>query len=160
MDGVITNKFIFQSPKIDDIRNVVKDHIKNHHYRFIQFNIKCSWELCFSDNSTRSPISNITSFSNRNIDITTNKLFRWFYNSICSARKQGLELISICEMKLVFSSYFHNITFQHYLDIPKPMNETILNKKICNNPNLIELLPQIHRPRSCLISLFFKFYIT
>ena len=47
MDGVITNKFIFQSPKIDDIRNVVKDHIKNHHYRFIQFNIKCSWELCF-----------------------------------------------------------------------------------------------------------------
>ena len=44
-------------------------------------------------------------------------------------------------MKIVFRSYFRNITFKHYLDIPKPMIETILNKKLCNNPELIEVLP-------------------
>ena len=159
MNEVITSTFIVQSPKIDDVRNVVKDYIKNHHYRFIQINIKCSRELCFSDNSTRSPISNITSFSNRNINITTNKLFRWFYNSICSVRKQGLELISIRELKIVFKSYFYNITFKHYLEKPKPMIETILKKQMYKNPELIEVLAQIHRPRSYLIPLFLRFYL-
>ena len=157
MNDIITNTFIFQNPKIDNVRNIVKDHITNHHYRFIQFNIMCKWTLRFSDNSTRSPISDITTFSNRNINIT-NKVFHWFYNSINSAKNQDLELISIREMKIVFRSYFHNITFKHYLDIPKTMIETILNKKICNNPNLIEVLTQIHTPRSCLIPLFLRFY--
>ena len=159
MDDIITNTFVFQNPEIGNVRNIVIDHIKNHHYRFIQFNIKCKWTLCFSDNSTRSPISDITSFSNRNINITTNKLFHWFYNSINSAKKQDLELISIREMKIVFRSYFHNITFKHYIDIPKPMIEMILNKKICNNPELIKVITQIHRPRSCLIPLFLRFYL-
>ena len=88
MDDVITNKFLFENPKIDDVRKIVEDHIKNHHYRFIQFNIKCKWILCFSDNSTRSLISDITTYSNRNINITTNKLFRWFYSSINNAKKK------------------------------------------------------------------------
>ena len=62
-------------------------------------------------------------------------------------------------MKIVFKSYFHNITFKHYLEKPKPMIETILNKEICNNPVLIEVLTQIQRPRSYLIPLFFRFYL-
>ena len=61
-------------------------------------------------------------------------------------------------MKIVFRSYFHNITFKHYLEKPKPMIETILNKKICINPELIEVLTQIYRPRSSLIPLFCRFY--
>ena len=65
MNDIITNTFVFQNPEIGNVRNIVKDHIKNHHYRFIQFNIMCKWTLCFSDNSTRSPISDITTFSNR-----------------------------------------------------------------------------------------------
>ena len=83
-------------------------------------------------------------FLRQNINITTNKLFRWFFSTIGYARKQGLELISVREMKIVFRSFFHNITFKHYLEKPKPMIETILNKKICNNPKLIEVLTQIH----------------
>ena len=158
MKDVITNTFIFQNPKIYNVRYIVKDHITDHHFRFIQFNIKCKGILCFSDNSIRSPISDITTFSNRNIDITTNKLFRWLYSSIISAKKQDLELISIREMKIVFRSYFHKITFEHYLDIPKPMIETILNKKICNNPKLIEVLTQTDTHHSCLIPLFLRFY--
>ena len=82
MDDVITNKFIFQNPEIDNIRDIVIDHIKNHQYRFIQFHIKCKWELCFSDDSIKTPISDIIIFSKSNINITTNKLFRRFYNSI------------------------------------------------------------------------------
>ena len=100
MNDVITNTFIVQNPEIDNVRNVLNDYIKNHHYRFIQFNIKCTWEMCFSDNSTRSAISDITTFSDKNINITTNKLFRWFYSTIGYARKQGLEIISIREMKI------------------------------------------------------------
>ena len=61
-------------------------------------------------------------------------------------------------MKIVFRSYFHNITFKHYLDIPKPIIETILNQKLCNSPELIEVLTHIHTPHSYLISLFFRFY--
>ena len=38
------------------------------------------------------------------------------------------------------------------------MIETILNKKICNNPELIQVLTQSPRPRSYLIPLFFRFY--
>ena len=157
MNDVITNTFIFQNPEIGNVRNIVKDHTKSHHYRYIQFSIKCKWILCFSDNSTRGPISDKTSHSCKNIDITTNKLFRWFFSSINSAKKQDLELISIREMKIVFRSYFHNITFKHYLDIPKPMIETILNKKICNNPKLIEVLTQTDTHHSCLIPLFLRF---
>ena len=159
MNDVITNTFIFQNFEIGNVRNIVKDHIKNHHYRFLQLNIKCKSILCFSDNSTPSPISDITTFSHRNINITTNKLFRWFYSSINSAKKQNLELISIHEMKIVFRSFFHNITFKHYLDIPKPIIETILNKKLCNNPELIEVLTQLHTPHSYLIPLFFAFIL-
>ena len=85
MNDVITNTF--QNPEIGNVRNTVKEHIKNHHYRFIQFSIKCKWILCFSDNSTREPVSDITTHSYRNIDITTNKIFRWFYSSINSAKK-------------------------------------------------------------------------
>ena len=126
MNDVITNTFLFENPEINNVRNIVKDHIKNHHYRFIQFSIKYKWIIYFSYNSTREPISDITTHSYRNIDITTNKLFLWFYSSINSAKRQDLELISIREMKIVFRSYFHNINFNHYLDIPKPMIETIL----------------------------------
>ena len=61
-------------------------------------------------------------------------------------------------MKIVFKSSFHNITFKQNLEKPKPMIETTLNKKISNNPKLIEVLTQIHRPRSILIRLFFRFY--
>ena len=114
--------------------------------------------MCFSDGSTFSPISNITTFSNTFKNITTNKLFRSFYSTFSYARKQGLELISIREMKIVFKSCFHNITFKHYLEKPKPMIETILNKKTCNNPKLTEVQTQIHKPRSYLIPLFFRFY--
>ena len=87
MNDIINNTFIIQNPDIDNVRNIVKDHIKNHHYRFIQYNIMCKWILCFSDNTIRSPISNITSNSHGSINITTNKLFHWFYNSINSAKK-------------------------------------------------------------------------
>ena len=76
MNDVITNTLIVQNPEIGNVRNVLKDYIKNHHYRFIQFTIICRWELCFSDNSTLSPISSITIFSNTNINTTTNKVFR------------------------------------------------------------------------------------
>ena len=158
MNDVITNKFIFQNPEIDNIRVIVIDHIKNHQYRFIQFHIKCKWELCFSDNSIKTPISDITIFSYTNINIITNKLFRWFYSSINCARKQSLELISINEMKIVFISYFHNITFKHYIEIPKPRIEMVLNKQICNNPNLLEVLFQTETPHSRLIPLFIRFY--
>ena len=113
MNDVITDTFMVQNPEIVNVRNVLKECIKNHHYRFIQFNVKCKWELCFSDSSTLSPISNITTFSNKNINITTNKLFSRFYGTVTNARKQGLELISIREMKIVFRSYFCNITFKH-----------------------------------------------
>ena len=158
MNNVITNTFIVQNPEITNVRNILKERIKNHHYRFIQFAVKCKWELCFSDNSTRSPISDISSFFDKNINITINKLFHWFYASINHARKQGLELISIGEMKIVFNSYFHNITFNHYLEIPKPRVEMILNEKLYNNPELIEVLTQIHKPHSYLLPLFFRFY--
>ena len=158
MDEVIINKFIFQNPNVNTVIDIVKDRIKDHQYRFIQFHIKSKWELCFSDNSTRTPISNITIFSDTNINTTTNKLFRWFYSSINCARKQGLALISIREMKIVFISYFRNITFKHYIEIPKPRIEMILNKKICNNPELINVLTKIHRPNSYLLPLFFRFY--
>ena len=146
MNDVITDTFIVQNPEISNVRNILKEHNKTHHYRFIQFAVKCRWELCFSDNSTRSPISDLSSFSNKNINITTNKIFCWFYASTNHARKQGLELISIREMKIVFMSYFRNITFKHYLEIPKPMIETVLNKKICNNPEIIKILTQIETP--------------
>ena len=89
MNDIITNTVVFQNPKIGNVINIVNDHIKNHHYRFIQFIIKCKWTLCFSDNSTRSPISDITSFSKRNMNITTKKLFHWFYNSINSAKNKN-----------------------------------------------------------------------
>ena len=158
MNDVITNAFIIQNPGIDNVGNVLKDYIKNNHYRFLQFTIICRWELCFSDNSTLSPISSITIFSNTNLNIITNKVFSIFYSDINYAKRQGLELISIREMKIVFKSYFHNISFKHCLKKPKPMIETILNKKICNNPKLLEVLTQIDRPRSYLIPLFFRFY--
>ena len=158
MNDVITNTFIVQNLEIDKVRNVSKDYVKNHRYRFIQFNIIYRWELCFSDNSTLSPISSITTFSTTNLNTTTNKVFRSFYSNIIYARNQGLELISIRKMKIDFKSYFHNITFKHYLEKPKTMIETVLNKKICNNLELIEVLTQIHRPRSCSIPLLLRFY--
>ena len=157
MNDVITNTSVFENPEIDNVRNIVKDHIKNRHYRFIQFSIRCKWILSFSDNKIRQPISDITTHSYRNINITTNKLFHWFYNSINSAKKQDLELISIREMKIVFRSYFHNITFKHYLDIPKPMIEINLNKKISNNPKLKEVLTQTPTPLTYLLPFFFGF---
>ena len=159
MDDVITNKFIFQNPEIDNIRDIVIDCIKNHQYRFTQFHIKCKWELCFSDNSIKTPKSDITIFSDTNLNIITNKLFRWFYSSINCVKKQSLELISINEMKIVFISYFRNITLKHYIEIPKPMVEMILNKKICNNPELIRVLFQTETSRFRLIPLFLRFYV-
>ena len=159
MNAVITNTFKVQSPEIDNVRNVLKDYIKNHHCRFIQFTVICRWELCFSDNSTLSPISNLTPLSDTNINITTKKLFCRLYGTITNTRKQSLELISLREMKNVFRSYFRNITFNHYLEIPKPNIETILNKKICNNPELIEVLTKTHTPHFYLLPLFFRFYL-
>ena len=129
MNDIITNTIIVQNLEIDNVRNVLKDYIKNNQYQFIQFTIICTWELCFSDSSTLSPISSITTFSNTNINTTTNKLFRSFYSTIGCARKQGLEIISIRENKMAFKSYFRNVAFKHYLKKPKTMIETILNEK-------------------------------
>ena len=153
MDNVTTNTFVVQNPEINNVRSILKDYVKEHLYQFIQFNIMCRWELCFSDNSSLSPISNITIFPNGNINTTINKLFRRFYSNINYARKQGLELISVREMKIVFRSHFRNITFRHYLESPKPIIETILNKKIYNNPKLIDcLLYTSPSPRDGLLS--------
>ena len=88
MNDVITNTSVIQNPEIDNVRIVLKDYIKNHHYRFIQFNIICRWELCFSDNSTLSPISSITIFSDTSFNIITNKVFTKFFSNINYAKKK------------------------------------------------------------------------
>ena len=50
----------------------------------------------------------------------------------------GHKFSHISEMNIVFITDLRNMTYEHYLKIPKPMIEWTIIKKLANNPKLIK----------------------
>ena len=49
-------------------------------------------------------------------------------------------------MKITFISDLRNMTYEHYINQPKPMVEWMLNKKLSQNPELIKIFENSSHP--------------
>ena len=87
-------------------------------------------------------------FSDTVINIKSDRLYnihrpawdlrRNLISKIDHLENKGHKFSHISEMNIVFITDLRNVTYNHYLQIPKSMLEWIFIKKLANNPKLIK----------------------
>ena len=58
----------------------------------------------------------------------------------------GRNFSHISEMNIVFITDLRNMTYEHYLKIPKPMLERTIIRKLAKNPDLIKKFRNTYHP--------------
>ena len=101
--------------------------------KFVLYIIICKWKLHFLDT-----IINVKSDRLNNIYIPRRKLKSYLISKIEDFESVGHKFSHISEMNIVFISDLRNMTYEHYLKIPKPMIEWTIIRKLATNPKLIK----------------------
>ena len=115
------------------MKDILKKYVDDYNKKFVFYIIICKWKLHFSDT-----IINIKSDRLCNIYIPSRKLRPYLISKIEDLEYDGHKFSHISEMNIVFISNLRNMTYQHYLRIPKSMLEWTLIKKLATNPKLIK----------------------
>ena len=87
-------------------------------------------------------------FSDTIINVKSHRLYNIFHagwnlrrnliSKIEYLENDGHKFSHISEMNIVFITDLRNMTYEHYLKIPKPMKDRTIFKKLANNPKLIK----------------------
>ena len=115
------------------IEDILKNFVDDYNKKFEFFKIFCKWKLHFSDT-----IINVKSGSLYNIHRAGWNLRRNLMSKIEYFESNGHKFSHISEMNIVFITDLTNATYGPYLQIPKPMIEWVLLRKIATNPKLIK----------------------
>ena len=125
-------KYTVENPSFFHMNDILKKYIADYNKKFEFYIIVCKWKLAFSDT-----IINIKSDRLNNIYIPRRKLRPYLISKIENLERAGRKFSHISEMNVVFISDLRNMTYEHYLQIPKPMIEWTMIKKLATNPKLI-----------------------
>ena len=117
-------KHQIKNPKLNEIEDILEKYINEYNKKFSIYWVECQIKTT----------SNTFSYPGRiNIIITDPREKQQISKLIHRSPK-------ILEMNMFFSSHFDNITWNHYLEIPKTMLEWTLIKKLSVNPEIINIL--------------------
>ena len=126
-------KYTVEDPNFFHMNDILKKYVEEYNKKFGIYIIICEWKLHFSDT-----IINIKSDRLYNLYIPRRKLRPYLISKIDDFESKGYKLSNISEMNITFISNMRNMTYSHYLQIPKSMLEWTMIKKLANNPNLIK----------------------
>ena len=115
------------------LKDILKYYVDDYNKKFILYIIICKWKLLFSDT-----IINIKSDRLYNIHPDGWNLRRTLISKIEDFEGAGHKFSHISEMDIDFISNLRNMTYQHYLQIPKPRIEWTIIRKLATNPKLIK----------------------
>ena len=128
----IISKFTIENPSFFHMNDILKKYVDDYNKKFILYIIICKWKVHFSDT-----IINIKSDRLYNIHIPSRKLKPYLISKIEYMENYGHKFSHISEMNIEFISSLRNMTYEHYLRIPKSMLEWTMIKKLATNPHLI-----------------------
>ena len=126
-------KYTVENPSFFHMNDILKKYVDDYNKKFEFYLISCKWKLHFSDT-----IINIKSDRLYNIYIPSRKLRPYLISKIEDFESDGHKFSHISQMNIVFISNLRNMTYQHYLQIPKPMIEWTIIRKLATNPKLIK----------------------
>ena len=126
-------KYTVKNPSFFHMKDILKNYVDDYNKKFVLYTIICKWKLHFSDT-----IIHIKSDRLCNFYIPSRKLRPYLISKMEDFENAGHRFSHISEMDIEFISNLRNMTYQHYLQIPKPMIEWTINKKLASNPQLIK----------------------
>ena len=129
----ITCKYIVENPSFLHMEDILKNYVDNYNKKIILYIIICKWKLHFSDT-----LINIKSDRLSNIHPDGWNLRRTLISKLEYLEDDGHKFSHISEMNIEFISSLRNMTYEHYLRIPKSMLEWTLIRKLATNPKLIK----------------------
>ena len=117
------------------MEEILKKFVDDYNKKFEFYLVFCKWKLHFSDT-----IINIKSDRLYNIKLkyATWNLRTNLISKIEYFDSEGYKFFHISEMNIIFITDLRNMTYEHYLRIPKSMLEWTIIKKLANNPKLIK----------------------
>ena len=130
----IISKYTVENPSFLHMKDILKNYVDDYNKKFVLYVINCKWKLHFSDT-----IINIKSDRLYNIHPDGWNSKRTLISKIEYLENDGHKFSHISEMNIVFITELSNVTYEHYLKIPKPMIECTIIKKLANNPKLIKV---------------------
>ena len=126
-------KYTIENPSFLHIENILKKYVDDYNKKFVLYIIICKWKLHFSDT-----IINVKTDRLYNFYIPSRKLRPYLKSKIEDFESDDHKFSHISEMDIMFISDLRNMTYQHYLQIPKPMIEWTIIRKLATNPQLIK----------------------
>ena len=122
-----------ENPSFLHMQDILKKYVDDYNKKFVLYIIICKWKLHFSDTTI-----NIKSNRLYNIHRLGWNLRSYLISEIEYLENKGHKFSHISEMNIVFISNLRNMTYEHYLKIPKPMLEWTIIRKLATNPKLIK----------------------
>ena len=115
----------------DNLKSFVDDYNKKLEF-YIMF---CKWKLHFSDTILNVEFDRLFNIKRRyaSWNLRTNLISKIEY-----FESKGYNFSHISEMNITFITDLRNMTYEHYIKIPKSMLEGTIFKKIANIPKLIK----------------------
>ena len=119
----IINKYCVKIPELVKIEEISNKHVNYYNRRFQVFGIICKWTLHFIDFAVCVKSKKLYS-NNTNWGLILYLKTKFEYFS-----RRGWKFSHIPQMALTFTEKLCNMTYEHYLEQPKPMIEWIVKKK-------------------------------
>ena len=129
-------KYTVKNPSFLHMEVILKKFVDVYNKKFEFYLILCKWKLHFSDT-----IINVKSERLYNIE---RKYETWNLRTFLISKIEYFERVTdhkfshISGMNIVFITDLRNMTYDHYIKLPKPMLEWTIIKKLSYNPNLIK----------------------
>ena len=118
---ILISRHSVSNPNFLHIENILKNYVNDYNKSFRFYLNKCKWELPLTNN-----IINVKSDRLHSIHCGWN-LRKIFLSIIESFESHEHKFSHISEMSITFITDIRNMTYEHYLNQPKPMVEWIPN---------------------------------
>ena len=129
----IISKYSVENPSFLHMEDILKKYVDDYNKKFVLYIIICKWKLHFSDT-----IINVKSNRLYNIHRPGWELRPYLISKIEYMENYGHKFSHISEMNIEFISSLRNMTYEHYIKIPKSMLEWTMIKKLATNLQLIK----------------------
>ena len=128
-------KYTLENPSFFQMEDILKNYVDDRNKKFKDYLISCKWKLHFLDTIIDIKSDKLYNLQRKH---SSWKLGSYLISKIEDFESDGHKFSHISEMNIVFITDLRNMTYEHYLKIPKPMIEWTIIKKLSNNPKLIK----------------------